>query len=418
MPRVGNGGRAAAAVDGGPSPVAPRAPAGDPSGALDDITVDSGAPDDGDGDAHAVQLHQLQQQQLQQLLSHAAHQQAWHFSGMGGAPAPPPQPPVDLAPVLAALAAITARLAPLEAAVASASSAPASPPAGGGGRVSSGAAERAPRARTASPARSVAGSDSVSRASTDDSHDSLAALLGVASADLTYDLRQNGLSPAWAIAVKSPGSKFSGDDIVNLSTLLIVGRVLHHLAWLVYKMSDDPSAVSRSEIEEILPHLPVARDALTTRLNHYQLLASGLDAQSAAALAEAAAFKRRVAHDGEGVLAGLPIACNHLAEIFADFQKKKMEHAVKACHGPPAKAGKLAASSDEDDIDSLRAQLSQSEAQVKKLSDKLSDATRKAQGPRDSKDMVARSRTLKKTDKPKPVSSAPPPESAEADSSP
>jgi len=95
---------------------------------------------------------------------------------------------------------------------------------------------------------------------------------------------------------------------------------------------------------------------LRARLNHYQLLASGLDGKSAAALADAAAFKRLVASHGDCVLAGLPVACPHLAELFADYQKKAMDKAVKALHDPPpAKSAKPAASSDDDDIDSLRA---------------------------------------------------------------
>jgi hypothetical protein len=426
MPPRGNAGRAAATADGGLSPAATRglasAEATDPIGTLADITVDPGAPDNCGG------LLQFQQQQLLHhqyaLLAQATQQQPWPFNGLGGAPAPPLQPTADLTPVMAALSAIAARLGPLEAGltdlrttVASASSAPAPSPAGGGGHVSFGPAAGAPRLRAASPTRSVTGSEA-SGASTDgDLSSSLDALLGVASGDLAHDLMQSGLSPAWALAVKSPGSKISSEDIVNLSTLLIVGRMLQHLAWLVYQISDDPSAVPRTEIEDVLPHITVARDALTTRLNHYQLLASGLDAQSAVALADAAAFKRRVARHGDGVLAGLPIACDYLAELFADFQKKKMEKAVKACHDPPAKSGKLAASPDDDDIDSLRAQLVKSEAQVKKLADRLSDANRKAHGPRDSKDTDSRSRAPKKADKPKSVNLPSPLESAEADAS-
>ena len=97
---------------------------------------------------------------------------------------------------------------------------------------------------------------------------------------------------------------------------------------------------------------------MTTRLNHYQFLASGLDAKTAAALADAAAFKRRVSSHGDSVLAGLTIAWPHLAELFTDFQKKAMAKAVKALHdSPQAKSGKPAASPDDDDTDSLRAQI-------------------------------------------------------------
>ena len=146
------------------------------------------------------------------------------------------------------------------------------------------------------------------------------------------------------------------DDIVTLSAFLITGRTVQYLAWLVLHLRDDPSAVSRQQIDDVLPHLDLARNTLITRLNHFQLLASGLDGKSAAALAAAAAYKRRVASHGDGVLAGLPIACPHLAELFADYQKKAMDKAVKALHDPPtAKSAKPAASSDDDDIDSLRA---------------------------------------------------------------
>ena len=83
-----------------------------------------------------------------------------------------------------------------------------------------------------------------------------------------------------------------------------------------------------------------------------------LDGKSTAALAAAVAFKRCVASHGNGVLAGLPIAYPHLAELFADYQKKVMDKAVKVMHDPPpAMSVKPAASSDDDDIDSLHAQL-------------------------------------------------------------
>ena len=425
-PRGNTGGRAAAATDGG-SPQAratpqTEPPAGDVPGTLADIPVDLGALDNSGGEARAAHLHQLQQYAF---LAQAAQQQPWLFSGIGGAPAPPPQPPpqqaADFTSVLAALSSIESRIAerllPLEAGlndlrttVASPSSAPA--PAGGRGRVAFDAAP--PRARAASPAGSATDSEAVSRASTDDPSSSLDALLGVASADLAHDLKQSGLSPAWAAAVKNTGSKLSADDIVNLSTLLIVGRMFQHLSYLVYDMCDNTVAVPRDQLESAIPHIDVARDALIARLNHYQLVASGLDTKSAAALAEAAAFKRRVARHGDGVLAGLPIACSYLAEIFADFQKKAMDKAVKACHDPPAKTGKPAALPDDDDIDSLRTQLEKSEAHAKKLADRLSEANRKAQGPRDPKDPDSRSRAPKKADKPK---SPAPLASADADAS-
>ena len=85
------------------------------------------------------------------------------------------------------------------------------------------------------------------------------------------------------------------DDIVNLSAFLITCRTVQYLAWLVLHLRDDPSAVSRQQIDDVLPHLDLARNTLIARLNHYQLLASGLDARSAAALAAAAAYKRRIA---------------------------------------------------------------------------------------------------------------------------
>jgi len=139
------------------------------------------------------------------------------------------------------------------------------------------------------------------------------------------------------------------DDIVNLSAFLITGRTVQYLAWLVLHLRDDPSAVSRQQIDDVLSHLDLARNTLIARLNHYQLLASGLDAKSAAALAAAAAYL--------AAAAGLPITCPHLTELFADYQKKAMDKAVKALHDPPtAKSAKPAASSDDDDIDSLRSQ--------------------------------------------------------------
>jgi hypothetical protein len=91
-----------------------------------------------------------------------------------------------------------------------------------------------------------------------------------------------------------------------------------------------------------------------------------------------------------------------------------MDKAVKACHDPPAKSGKPAGSTDDDDIDSLRVQLEKSEAHAKKLEARLSDTNHKAHGPRDSKDTDSRPRVPKKADKPK---SPAPLASTEADAS-
>ena len=66
------------------------------------------------------------------------------------------------------------------------------------------------------------------------------------------------------------------DDIVNLSAFLITGRTVQYLAWLVLHLRDDPSVVSRQQIDDVLPHLDLARNTLIARLNHYQLLASAL----------------------------------------------------------------------------------------------------------------------------------------------
>jgi hypothetical protein len=200
------------------------------------------------------------------------------------------------------------------------------------------------------------------------------------------------------------------DDIVNLSAFLITGRMVQYLAWLVLHLRDDPSSVSRQQIDDVLSHLDLARNTLIARLNHYQLLASGLDAKSAAALAAAAAYKRRVASHGDGVLAGLPIACPHLAELFADYQKKAMDKAVKSLHDPPtAKPAKPAASSDDDDIDSLRSQLAKAEARNKALAERLADEGRKHHGHKDLKTSDSkhsdseRPPAPKKTDKTKPA---------------
>ena len=128
-----------------------------------------------------------------------------------------------------------------------------------------------------------------------------------------------------------------------------------------------------------------------------------LDGKSAAALADAAAFKRRVVSHVDGVLAGLPIACPHLAKLFDDYQKKAMDKAVKELHDPtPVKSAKPAASSDDDDIDSLRAQLKKAEARAKTLQDKLVDAGRKHHGSKDPKNSdTERPPAPKKNDKTK-----------------
>ncbi len=112
-----------------------------------------------------------------------------------------------------------------------------------------------------------------------------------------------------------------------------------------------------TKIDDIFPQISVASDTLTTRLNLYQLLASGLDVKTAADLADAAAFKRSITSHGDCVLAGLPIPCPHLAELLADFQEKVMSKTVKALHNPPqAKCGKPADPPDNDDTDLLHTQ--------------------------------------------------------------
>jgi hypothetical protein len=250
----------------------------------------------------------------------------------------------------------------------------------------------------ARPTGSATGSDTTSLASTEeDLVSSLAALQGVASDDLAHDFQKRGLSPAWSNTVKSTGSKISGDNIVNLSTLLIIGCTLLHLAWFVYQIHDDPSAVPRDQIEDVFPTITVAQDNLTTRLNHYQLLASCLDDKAAAVLSDANAFKCRVAQHGDGVLAGLPIACCHLTELVTDYQMKTMDKAVKALHDHSlAKSGRPATSPDDDDI---CVQLEKSEACAKKLEVSLSDSGRKSHGTRDSKDSdPERPPTPKKTE--------------------
>jgi hypothetical protein len=219
-----------------------------------------------------------------------AVQQQWPFGCYGGTPAPPTPSPPDVAFDLAEIEwRIMARLGPLESRlaalnVAPASQASASPPGEGNGRVGRVALVAAPGTPDAprpatSPTGSATGSDTTSLASTEeDSVSSLDTLLGVASDDLAHDFQKRGLSPAWSQHCQEyTGSKISGDDIVNLSTLLIIGRTLRHLAWLVYQIHDDPSAVPRDQIEDVFPHITVSQDDLTTRLNHYQLLASGLD---------------------------------------------------------------------------------------------------------------------------------------------
>jgi len=105
--------------------------------------------------------------------------------------------------------------------------------------------------------------------------------VGDADPNLQHDLGRYGLSSPWATAAQRAGSKMLPDDIVNLSVFLITGRTVQYLAWLVLHLRDDPSVVSRQQIDDVLQHLDLARNTLITRLNHYQLLASGLDCKSA-----------------------------------------------------------------------------------------------------------------------------------------
>ena len=197
---------------------------------------------------------------------------------------------------------------------------------------------------------------------------------------------------------------------------MITGRTVQYLACLVLQLRDDPSAASRHHIDDVLEHLDLARNTLIDRLNHYQLLASGLDGKSTAALAAAVAFKRCVASHGNGVLAGLPITYPHLAELFANYQKKVMDKAVKVMHDPPpAMSVKPAASSDDDDIDSLHAQLEKAESRAKTLQDKLVDAGRKHHSSKDPKNSdTERPPAPKKNDKTKSSSQ---PASTDADAS-
>ena len=236
---------------------------------------------------HLQQQMLAAQTQLAQLFGPGALQQVQaalqaHPTLVGGNA--PQSPSADLASVLAALTQIDSRLStslttldawlqPLEAGLRSTQASQ------NAARTSPAASSR-PR-RSASPTVSDADSDSRSRASTDDADDSLEALLGDADPNLQHDLAHCCLSSPWATSVKSAGSKMLPDDIVNLSAFLITGRTVQYLAWLVLHLRDDPSVVSRQQIDDVLQHLDLARNTLITRLNHYQLLASGLDCKSA-----------------------------------------------------------------------------------------------------------------------------------------
>ena len=81
---------------------------------------------------------------------------------------------------------------------------------------------------------------------------------------------------------------------------------------------------------------------------------------------------------------------------------------------PPGEVREARRVADDDDLDSLRAQLEKSEAHAKKLEARLSNANRKAHGPRDAKDVDSRPGAPKKADKPK---SPAPLASADADAS-
>ena len=83
------------------------------------------------------------------------------------------------------------------------------------------------------------------------------------------------------MGVDPPLNNFMGPEGVTVT----VAQQLLNTEYL----RDDPSSVSRQQIDDVLSHLDLARNTLIARLNHYQLLASGLDAKSAAALAAAAA---------------------------------------------------------------------------------------------------------------------------------
>ena len=100
----------------------------------------------------------------------------------------------------------------------------------------------------------------------------------------------------------------------------------------------------------------------------------------------------------------MPIAWPHLAGLFAEFKKKAVEKAVKVLHDPPAAAqtGKSSSVPDNDQLDSLRAQLEKAEASAKKFEVRLTDSGRNQYSDKDSKDSDSeRPLAPKKDDKPK-----------------
>ena len=212
--------------------------------------------------------------------------------------------------------------------------------------------------------------DQFSHCSTDQHVDNLFDLLGERDPTVHFDSMSEHMSSQWLAAMKAPGSKILASQRPELNTLLCLGRVLMGQTDCLNALVDKPNdAAARKAAEAWLLEAGLARSALVSRLNFFQLLATGLDDKAAAALAEAAAFKRRAASEDGAAMAGLPIACPHLAELYESFKRKAVEKAVKALHDPPAPAPDRSAKlsppqppDDDDDPDSLRVQLDKERA--------------------------------------------------------
>ena len=195
------------------------------------------------------------------------------------------------------------------------------------------------------------------------------------------------MSSAWCRALEDPASQVPEGELPTVNTLLAATRALDKLQYFAYSVIDGGAvhltAADDEELAQVEEAVQVAQDALTERLGHYQCLAAGMDAKSANALTAVARFKRRTAAGTAGAVGRLPCVDACLADLYEALARKHVEQTFQALHehrarpaAPSAKASKPAPPADDDELETMRAELEKFRAQNKKLEYKLSQAGR------------------------------------------
>ena len=216
---------------------------------------------------------------------------------------------------------------------------------------------------------------------------SLADLVGDADPDAIYDPLLNALSPSWRAAILDSASQVPTAELPTVNTIVAAARALDLLRHLLYSMIDSGavslSPADQEALAQVEEAVQVAHAALTERLGHYQCLAAGMDAKSAEAMTAVARFKRRTAAGQAGAVGRLPCVDACLADLYEALARKHVEQTFHALHehrarpaAPSAKASKPAPPADDDELETVRAELEKIRGQNKKLEFKLSQAGR------------------------------------------